>query len=134
MIRRPPRSTLFPYTTLFRSAQREYFLRQQLKAIKEELGETDEQAAEANELRERIEQADLPDEVRTAAERELQRFERLPPQAAEHGVIRTYLEWIVDLPWRISTTDHLELGEARKQLDDDHYDIDRVKDRILEFL
>jgi ATP-dependent Lon protease len=115
-------------------AQREYFLRQQLKAIQEELGETDEQAAEANELRERIEAADLPDIVRQQAERELQRFERLPPQAAEHGVIRTYLEWIVELPWSKSTEDHLDLKAARKQLDADHYDIDRVKDRILEFL
>jgi ATP-dependent Lon protease len=115
-------------------AQREYFLRQQLKAIQEELGEADEQAAETNELRERIEAADLPEEVRKAADRELQRFERLPPQAAEHGVIRTYLEWIVDLPWSESTPDHLDLGEAREQLDRDHYDIERVKDRILEFL
>jgi ATP-dependent Lon protease len=115
-------------------AQREYFLRQQLKAIQEELGETDEQAAETNELRERIEAAELPEEVRKAAERELQRFERLPPQAAEHGVIRTYLEWIVDLPWSQSTPDHIDLKAARKQLDKDHYDIERVKDRILEFL
>jgi ATP-dependent Lon protease len=116
------------------SAQREYFLRQQLKAIQEELGETDEQAAEVNELRERIEQADLPDVVRKQAERELQRFERLPPQAAEHGVIRTYLEWIVELPWRTSTEDHIDLIEARKVLDRDHYDIDKIKERILEFL
>ncbi len=115
-------------------AQREYFLRQQLKAIQEELGETDEQAAETNELRERIEAAELPEEVRKAADRELQRFERLPPQAAEHGVIRTYLEWIVDLPWSQSTPDHIDLKKARRQLDKDHYDIDRVKDRILEFL
>ena len=115
-------------------AQREYFLRQQLKAIQDELGETDEQAAEANELRERVEAADLPDVVRQQAERELQRFERLPPQAAEHGVIRTYLEWIVDVPWNESTEDHLDLKASRKQLDADHYDIERVKDRILEFL
>ncbi len=115
-------------------AQREYFLRQQLKAIQEELGEGDEQAAEANDLRERLEAADLPDEVRKAADRELQRFERLPPQAAEHGVIRTYLEWIVEIPWRESTPDHLDLKEARAQLDRDHYDIESVKDRILEFL
>ena len=115
-------------------AQREYFLRQQLKAIQEELGESDEQAAEANELRERIEAADLPEEVRTQAERELQRFERLPPQSAEHSVIRTYLEWIVDVPWNESTEDKLDLKAARAQLDADHYDIERVKDRILEFL
>jgi ATP-dependent Lon protease len=115
-------------------AQREYFLRQQLKAIQEELGETDEQTAETNEIRERLEKADLPEDVRRAAERELQRFERLPPQAAEHGVIRTYLEWILDLPWLESTEDHLDLKAAREQLDRDHYDIERVKDRILEFL
>ncbi|MEA2376053.1 MAG: ATP-dependent Lon protease, partial [Thermoleophilaceae bacterium] len=116
------------------SGQREYFLRQQLKAIQEELGETDEQAAEASELRERIEAAELPEHARKQAERELQRFERLPPQSAEHGVIRTYLEWIVDLPWSKSTEDHLDLKAAREQLDRDHYDIDKVKDRILEFL
>jgi ATP-dependent Lon protease len=114
--------------------QREYFLRQQLKAIQEELGETDEQAAEANELRERMEATELPEAVRTQAERELQRFERLPPQSAEHGVIRTYLEWILELPWEQSTEDKLDLKAARKQLDQDHYDIEKVKDRILEFL
>jgi ATP-dependent Lon protease len=114
--------------------QREYFLRQQLKAIQEELGETDEQAAEANELRERIEAAQLPDHVRKQAERELQRFERLPPQSAEHGVIRTYLEWIIELPWCTSSEDKLDLEAAREQLDRDHYDIEKVKDRILEFL
>jgi ATP-dependent Lon protease len=114
--------------------QREYILRQQLKAIQEELGETDETAAEANELRERIEQAGLPEEVRRQADRELQRFERLPPQAAEHGVIRTYLEWLADLPWSKSTDDNLDLVHAREVLDRDHYDIERVKDRILEFL
>jgi len=114
--------------------QREYFLRQQLKAIQEELGEVDEQQAEAAELREQIEQAGLPDYALKQAERELQRFERLPPQSAEHGVIRTYLEWLASLPWSKSTEDHLDLKAARKQLDDDHYDIDKVKDRILEFL
>ncbi len=114
--------------------QREYFLRQQLKAIQDELGETDEQAAEANELREQIEAAELPEHARKQADRELARFERLPPQSAEHGVIRSYLEWIVSLPWSSSTEDHLDLKAAREQLDTDHYDIDEVKDRILEFL
>jgi ATP-dependent Lon protease len=114
--------------------QREYFLRQQLKAIQEELGEADEMQAEATELRERLEQAGLPDYAWKQAERELQRFERLPPQAAEHGVIRTYLEWLADLPWSKSTEDNLDLAHARKVLDRDHYDIERVKDRILEFL
>jgi ATP-dependent Lon protease len=114
--------------------QREYVLRQQLKAIQEELGEVDETQAEATELRERLEAAGLPDHAWKAAERELQRFERLPPQAAEHGVIRTYLEWLADLPWSTSTEDSLDLKHARQVLDEDHYDIERVKDRILEFL
>jgi ATP-dependent Lon protease len=114
--------------------QREFFLRQQLKAIQEELGEVDDQEADAAELREQVEQANLPEHALKQAERELQRFERLPPQSAEHGVIRTYLEWIVSLPWSKSTDDHLDLKEARKTLDRDHYDMEKVKDRILEFL
>jgi ATP-dependent Lon protease len=114
--------------------QREYFLRQQLKAIQEELGEIDEQAAEANELRRQIEAAGLPDYAMRAAERELDRLEKLPPQAAEHGVIRTYLEWIATLPWARATDDDLDLKKARRVLDRDHYDIDKVKERILEFL
>jgi ATP-dependent Lon protease len=115
-------------------AQREYFLRQQLKAIQQELGETDETQAEAGELREQVEAANLPEHAREVAERELARFERLPPQSPEHGVIRGYLEWIVGLPWSRSTDDDLELRKARRQLDSDHYDIEKVKDRILEFL
>jgi ATP-dependent Lon protease len=114
--------------------QREWFLRQQLKAIQEELGEVDETQAEATELRERFEAAGLPEHAWKQAERELQRFERLPPQAAEHGVIRTYLEWLADLPWSKATEDSLDLKDARKILDRDHYDIESVKDRILEFL
>jgi ATP-dependent Lon protease len=114
--------------------QREYFLRQQLKAIQEELGEVDEQQAEAQELRQMLDEAGLPEHARKQAERELERFERLPPQSAEHGVIRSYLEWIASLPWSKSTEDHLDLAEARNVLDRDHYDIDKVKDRILEFL
>ena len=114
--------------------QREWFLRQQLKAIQEELGEVDEQEAEATELREQLEQAGLPEHAWKQAERELGRFEKLPPQAAEHGVIRTYLEWLASLPWSSSTEDSYDLGHARAVLDRDHYDIDRVKDRILEFL
>ena len=115
-------------------SQREYFLREQLKAIQEELGEADEMAAEAAELREQLAAIDLPDEVRKQADRELGRLERLPPAAAEHGVIRTYLEWIALLPWDHSTQDNLDLRHARKVLDEDHYDIESVKDRILEFL
>jgi ATP-dependent Lon protease len=114
--------------------QREFFLRQQLKAIQDELGEGDEQQAEANELRERIEAAELPEQALKAAERELARLEKLPPAAAEHGVIRTYLEWLTDLPWSKQTEDNLEIGHARKVLDEDHYDLEKVKDRILEYL
>ena len=114
--------------------QREFFLRQQLKAIQEELGEVDEQQAETQELREMLDAAKLPEHARKQAERELDRFERLPPQSAEHGVIRTYLEWLASLPWSIETEDHLDLKEARSVLDRDHYDIEKVKDRILEFL
>jgi ATP-dependent Lon protease len=114
--------------------QREFFLRQQLKAIQEELGETDETTAEVNELREQLDALELPEEVRRQADRELGRLERLPPAAAEHGVIRTWLEWIVSLPWGKRTEDNLDLKHARAVLDEDHYDIEAVKDRILEFL
>ncbi|MGB7684815.1 MAG: endopeptidase La [Solirubrobacterales bacterium] len=114
--------------------QREFFLRQQMKAIQDELGEGDEQQAEANELRERIEAAELPEHARKAADRELGRLEKLPPAAAEHGVIRTYLEWLVELPWSKETKDNLDITHARKVLNADHYDLEEVKDRILEYL
>ena len=114
--------------------QREYFLRQQLKAIQDELGEGDDQQAEFNELRQRIEEAKLPEEAQKAADRELSRLEKLPPVAAEYGVIRTYLEWLVDLPWSKETEDDLNIRHARKVLDEDHYDLEEVKDRILEYL
>jgi len=114
--------------------QREFFLRQQLKAIQDELGEGDEQQAEAAELRERIEAAELPEHARKAADRELARLEKLPPAAAEHGVIRTYLEWLVELPWSQETEDNLDIANARKVLNADHYDLEEVKDRILEYL
>jgi len=114
--------------------QREFFLRQQMKAIQDELGEGDEQQAEANELREKIEAAGLPEHALKAAERELSRLEKLPPAAAEHGVIRTYLEWLTELPWSKETTDNLDLKHARKVLDADHYDLEKIKDRILEYL
>ena len=115
-------------------SQREYFLRQQLKAIQDELGETDENTAEINELREQLDAAGLPEHARTAANRELSRLEKLPPQAAEHGVIRGYLEWIAAVPWSKATVDDLDLARGRQILDEDHYDIEKVKDRILEFL
>ncbi|HWI70551.1 MAG TPA: endopeptidase La, partial [Baekduia sp.] len=114
--------------------QREYVLRQQLKAIQDELGEFDESAEEARDLREQLEDVALPEEVRKQVDRELHRLEQLPTQAAEHGVIRSYLEWIASLPWGKSTEDDLDLHHAREVLDADHYDIEQVKDRILEFL
>ncbi|MGB2953340.1 MAG: endopeptidase La [Gaiellaceae bacterium] len=114
--------------------QREYFLRQQLKAIQEELGEGDEQQSEMNELRQRIDEAKLPEEIDKAARRELARLEKLPSAAGEYGVIRTYLEWILSLPWNAATKDNLDLDNARAVLDEDHYDLEKVKDRILEFL
>ena len=114
--------------------QREYFLRQQLKAIQDELGEGDEQQAELAELRERIEAKNLPEDTKKAVEREVARLEKLPPAAAEYGVIRTYVDWILSLPWTETTEDNLDLEHAREVLDADHYDIEKVKDRILEFL
>jgi ATP-dependent Lon protease len=114
--------------------QREFFLRQQMKAIQDELGEGDEQQAEVNELREKIEAAKLPENAQKAADRELSRLEKLPPAAAEHGVIRTYLEWLTELPWSRETEDNLDIAHARKVLDADHYDLEKVKDRILEYL
>jgi ATP-dependent Lon protease len=115
-------------------SQREYFLRQQLKAIQEELGEGDEQQAEIAELRAQIEEAHLPEEADRAARRELDRLSRLPPAAAEYGVIRGYLEWILSLPWNETTEDNLDLEHARSVLDEDHYDLEKVKERIIEQL
>ncbi len=114
--------------------QREYFLRQQLKAIQEELGEADEIQAEITELREQLSAIQLPEQVRKQVDRELARLERLQPAMAEYGVVRGYLEWIAALPWDRSTEDNLDLRHARKVLDEDHYDIEQVKERILEFL
>jgi ATP-dependent Lon protease len=115
--------------------QREYFLRQQLKAIQQELGEADPEQAEVNELRGRLAAlTNVPDDVRSAAERELDRLERLPPAAAEYGVIRTYLEWLLTLPWGVYSRDNLDLDHARQVLDADHFDLDKVKDRIIEYL
>lgn len=115
-------------------SQREYVLRQQLEAIKRELGETDEHAAEIAELRRRLEAANLPEEARKEAEREIARLERMPPGAAEYVVARTYLDWLLDLPWNVSTDDNLDLGQARQVLDEDHYDLERIKERIIEYL
>jgi ATP-dependent Lon protease len=116
-------------------AQREYVLRQQMKAIQKELGDDEGgEMAEAAQLRERLAQADLPDEVRKEAARELSRMEKLPAMAPDYHVIRTYLDFILELPWKKSSEDRLDLNEAQKVLDEDHYDIQDVKERILEFL
>ena len=114
--------------------QREYMLRQQLRTIQEELGEENPEQAEIAALRGRIGESEMPEEVRKEAERELKRLERLPPAAPDHQVIRTYLELVLELPWGKSTTDNLDLAQARQVLDEDHYDLDEVKERILEHL
>jgi ATP-dependent Lon protease len=114
--------------------QREFFLRQQLKAIQGELGEGDPEQADANELRERLDALELPEAVRKAADRELARLQRLPAAAAEYGVIRTYLDWLATLPWGVTTPDVLDLDRARQILDEDHYDLEKVKERIVEHL
>ncbi|HDI82276.1 MAG TPA: endopeptidase La [candidate division WOR-3 bacterium] len=115
-------------------AQREYLLREQLKAIKKELGEEDEREAEFKELSERIEKAGMPDEVKKVALKELDRMKMMPPQAAEYTVIRTYLDWLIELPWSKETEDNLDIKRAKRILDADHYDLQDVKERILEFL
>ena len=114
--------------------QREYFLREQMKAIQKELGEKDEQAIETEEFRKKIEEANMPEEAEKQARRELERLSRLPAAAAEYGVIRSYLDWLVSLPWSKSTPDSLEIAHAREILDKDHYGLKDVKERILEFL
>ncbi|MGI8849111.1 MAG: endopeptidase La [Pyrinomonadaceae bacterium] len=116
-------------------SQRDYILRQQMKAIQKELGEDETgEKAEAAQLRERLETADLPEEVRTEAERELKRMEQLPQAAPDYHVIRTYLEYVLELPWKKSSEEKLDLNEARKILDEDHYGLEDIKERILESL
>jgi ATP-dependent Lon protease len=114
--------------------QREYFLREQLKAIQRELGEGDEQAADVEELNQKIQAAQMPEEAEKQARRELERLSRLPTAAAEYGVIRTYLDWLVSLPWTVTSTDNLDIAHAREVLDADHYGLEDVKERILEYL
>ncbi len=118
----------------FSRSQREYFLREQLRAIRHELGEADRPQADQEELKKKIEAAKLPDEARTVAEKELDRLQSIPPASPEYGVIRTYLDWMLDMPWAAQTEDRLDLRAARRILDQDHYDLARVKERILEFL
>ncbi len=114
--------------------QREYYLRQQLRAIQDELGEKNPEKAETEELRKKLEEVELPEDVRKEAERELTRLERMPSGSPENNVIRTYLEYVIELPWAKTTEDNLDLKNARKTLDEDHYELKEVKERILEHL
>jgi len=115
-------------------SQREYFLRQQLKAIQGELGETDEKSREIEDLYSQIAEAGMPPEAKEAAQKEVERLSMVPPAAAEYSVIRTYLDWLIGLPWSKSTKDSLDLRRAQRILDEDHYDLAQVKERVLEFL
>ncbi len=114
--------------------QREYFLREQLKAIQRELGDIDERAEEISEFRKKIEEAKMPEKVMKEAEKQLKRLEKMHPDSAESGTIRTYLEWLTELPWSKSTKDQLDIKVAEKVLNTDHYDLEKVKERILEYL
>jgi ATP-dependent Lon protease len=114
--------------------QREYILREQLKAIQRELGEDDPQQAEINELREKVESSGMPDEVKARAIKEIDRMSRIPSASPEVGVIRTYVDWLVSLPWNVTTEDRYDIKEAAKILDEDHYGLEKVKERILEYL
>lgn len=114
--------------------QKEYYLREQLKAIQKELGEKDEKTAETEEYRAKIKKARMPKEVEEKALKEVERLDKMPPMAAESGVIRTYLDWLLALPWRKTTRDRLDINQAEKVLNEDHYGLDKVKERILEYL
>src|SRR5437899_2492854 len=114
--------------------QREYYLREQMKAIQKELGETDERAQEIGALRDRIEAAGMPEEARSEALRELDRLAKMPPAAAEYTVARTYIDWLVAMPWQQETTDNVDIEGARRILDEDHEGLEKVKERILEHL
>ncbi len=115
-------------------SQREYYLRQQLKAIKQELGETDENTVETDEYRKKIEEKNLPEEAKKEALRELERLSRMHPSSAEYTVSSTYLDWVTALPWHKSTEDNLDIALARKILDEDHYGLAKPKKRIIEYL
>lgn len=114
--------------------QREYFLQEQLKAIQKELGQVDEKTQEVEELREKVEAAHMPESVKAEAMRELDRLEKIPTASPEYQVVRTYMDVMIELPWSVTTKDKLDVNEARRVLDEDHYDLDKVKRRILEYL
>ena len=114
--------------------QKEFYLRQQMRAIQKELGEGDAKSNEIEDLRKKIEEAKMPEEARKAADNEIERLRLIPPESAEHSMVRTYLEWLVNLPWAVTTDDKLDMTHARQVLDEDHYDLEKIKDRILEYL
>ena len=114
--------------------QREYFLREQIKAIQKELGEDDPAVAEASELREKVEQSAMPDDVKERALKEVDRLGRIPSASPEQGVIRTYVDWLVSLPWGINTDDNLDLEDAEKILNEDHWGLEKPKERIVEYM
>jgi ATP-dependent Lon protease len=114
--------------------QREYFLREQLKAIQKELGEMDERTEEIEEFKKKIEEAKMPEKVQKEAEKQLKRLQKMHPDSAEAATVRTYLEWLTELPWSKSTTDNVDIKVAEKVLNEDHYDLEKVKERILEYL
>jgi ATP-dependent Lon protease len=114
--------------------QKDFYLRQQMKAIQKELGEGDGRSGEIEELRRKIEEAGMPEQARKAADNEMERLRIIPPESAEHTVVRTYLEWLVNLPWSKATEDNLDVPHARGILDEDHYDLEKIKERILEYL
>jgi ATP-dependent Lon protease len=120
--------------TALEGRQREMLLREQLRSIQKELGEGDDAAPEIAELRQKLEQADMPADVATQVKRELRRLERMPEGAAEAGMVRTYLEWLTELPWRLDDTPPIDVGAARRVLDEDHFDLEKIKRRIIEFL
>src|SRR3989449_2469925 len=115
-------------------SQREYFLKEQMKAIQQELGESDERQSEVAEYKKKIEAANLPEHVKEKALEEFSRLEKMPPMVAEAVVVRTYLDWLLSVPWTVRTEDRLDITEARRILDEDHYGLDKGKDRVVEYL
>ena len=114
--------------------QKEFYLRQQMRAIQKELGEGDSRSNELDDLRQKIDDAKMPEEALKAADNEFERLKIIPPESAEHSMVRTYLEWLIHLPWAVMTEDNLDIPHARQVLDEDHYDLEKIKDRILEYL
>ena len=114
--------------------QRDYYLREQLKQIQQELGEGDERAEEISEVKKQIEKAKMPPDVKREADKQLRRLEQMHPESSEASLVRTYLDWLVELPWSKKTKDNLNIKKAKQVLDEDHYNLEKIKERILEYL